>query len=476
MKFNKDIVNSKFYILANIISLIFYAFLYSIITFLIESEIYGKFIYTYSIFLIIGSLCSFGLQWGYRRNFFEYKKSTDLNNFLSTTLLYLLLASIIILIIYFYINYFFFKIENIYFFLLSSILIDNLIQCVFIHFENQKKAKTLFWYNNLKNLLYFLVAFILLFFNQEERSLIYALFISKVIILLLICFKDINFYNSKIQLHFFYNLIKISYPSIPRILFGQINASVDKIMIGNLLNYSLAGIYSIGQSIAFSAYQIATSLDKVFVPKMYKYLFKKENNKIGPYLTPFIYTIGGVTIIVILCSNFFVTFFLDNKYIFSKYIILIFSISYFALSFSKISGHQLLYKKKTWLSTNIFMLNLLLNIILNFPLIYFFGIIGAAIATLIANIISIIISIRFANMFAFFLYETKKIFIICSFVVISFVMAVLSNFISSNINYELLFNFILFFLIAGSYIFYGFYSKILTSSSLKLIFRIHDMK
>jgi O-antigen/teichoic acid export membrane protein len=122
------------------------------------------------------------------------------------------------------------------------------------------------------------------------------------------------------------------------------------------------------------------------------------------------------------------------------------------------------------------MLNLLLNIILNFLLIYFFGIIGAAIATLIANIISIIISIRFANMFAFFLYETKKIFIICSFVVISFVMAVLSNFISSNINYELLFNFILFFLIAGSYIFYGFYSKILTSSSLKLIFRIHDMK
>ena len=90
MKDNKDIVNSKFYILANIISLLFYAILYSFITFFIESEIYGKFIYTYSIFLIIGSLCSFGLQWGYRRNFFEYKKDTELNNFLSTTLLYLL--------------------------------------------------------------------------------------------------------------------------------------------------------------------------------------------------------------------------------------------------------------------------------------------------------------------------------------------------------------------------------------------------
>ena len=341
-----DIVNSKYYILTNIINLLLYVFLYPTITFLVQPEIYGKFIFKYSIFLIIGALCGFGLQWGYRRNFFEYKKNSDLNNFLYTTLLCLLLASIIVLIIYFCINHFFFKIEDIYFLLLSSILMSNLISCSFIHLENQKKSKILFWYNNLQNFVYFLLAFILLFFNQKEKSLIYALFISKFIILLLIFFKNINFNRSKIQIIFFFNLLKISYPSMPRILFGQLNSNIDKIMIGNFLNYSFTGIYSIGQSIAFAAYQIATSLDKVYVPNLYKYLFKKQNNKIGPYLTPFIYVCGGATIILITCSNFFITFFLGKEYLFSKYIVLIFSLNYFYLSFYKISGHQLLYKKK----------------------------------------------------------------------------------------------------------------------------------
>jgi O-antigen/teichoic acid export membrane protein len=476
MKTNTDIINSKFYILSNVINLLFYAFLYSVITIYIDPQVYGKFIYIYSFFLILGSLSSFGFLVNYRRNFFEYKKYQDLNDFLFTTLFYLFLISVIILILYFFINFFFFKIENIYLLLLSSIFLDNLIQCIFVHFENQKKAKKLFFYNLIKSFLYFLIAFTLLFFNQEEKSLIYSLFASKIIIFLIISIKNINFSSSKIKVKYFLDLFKISYPSTPRIMFGQLNASIDKIMISNFISFSASGIYSIGQSIAYSVYQITTSLDKVYVPKVYKYLFEKKNHKIGPYLTPFIYVYGWASIIVIFLSNFFVTFFLDQQYLFSKYIILIFSLNYFALSFYKISGHQLLFKKKIWLSTNIFFINILLNVILNIPLIYYFGMTGAAVASLIANLIAIITSIRYANKYAFFSYELKKLFIICSFVIVSFILAIALNIISLKEEVLFLSSFVLFFLLICIYIFYGFASKILTINSIKIIFTIKNMR
>ena len=122
------------------------------------------------------------------------------------------------------------------------------------------------------------------------------------------------------------------------------------------------------------------------------------------------------------------------------------------------------------------MLNLLLNIVTNIPFIYYFGIIGAATATLISNTIATIISIKFANKYAFFKYEIKKILIINLFIIISFVIVLLSELIINNINYQLILNFIFSFMLIGFYIYYGFYTKILISSNLKLIFTINDMK
>ena len=92
------------------------------------------------------------------------------------------------------------------------------------------------------------------------------------------------------NLKYLKSILSISLPTTPRILFGQINAKIDKIFISIFSVVANTGIYSIAQSLSYVVLQIMTSLDKVFITQTNKMLFKKENEKIGNYLTSYIYT------------------------------------------------------------------------------------------------------------------------------------------------------------------------------------------
>jgi O-antigen/teichoic acid export membrane protein len=92
-----------------------------------------------------------------------------------------------------------------------------------------------------------------------------------------------------------------------------------------------------------------------------------------------------MALVVALFSREFVSLFLSNEYQGAIPIIIILSIYYGALFFGKVIGLQLIYAKKTHITTLLMFLGIMINVGLNVPFIIDWGIIGAAWATTISS-------------------------------------------------------------------------------------------
>jgi O-antigen/teichoic acid export membrane protein len=90
-------------------------------------------------------------------------------------------------------------------------------------------------------------------------------------------------------------------------------------------------------------------------------------------------------------------------------IISILSMHFGFMFFSKIAGTQLIYSKKSYISSFLTFLSVGLNVGLNIPMIMKFGAVGAAWATMLAGIFSGTISILVAQHFYKIDYEWNKI-------------------------------------------------------------------
>ena len=182
-----------------------------------------------------------------------------------------------------------------------------------------------------------------------------------------------------------------------------------------------------------------TALDKVFITGINKMLFNKNNRNIGKYLTPFFYISGIPAIFLILFHDVVFKIFINEAYYGSENIVIILSVYYLFLFFSKISGTQLVYFKKTWLAGNIFLVNVFLNFIFGIPLILSMGIEGAALSTLASSIVSIIMQYYFANKYVPFRYEFNKVLSVSLFILIisSYQFLIINSYIDINIYFEI---------------------------------------
>ena len=471
MKDNNDISHSKNYLFLNLLILLGYIFLYPVITNKISPEDYGNYIFAHSIAVIIVVLSNLGLRIGYKRNFFEYKydkEKTEKLLFSVQLFIFLIFSFIIILNLIFnnFIFSFFSEIEEIekfWFLLLIAVMLDSFSKYYLTFLENQKRSESYFVIIFTKSIIFFAVTFFLLFNNFGILSIIYGLFFSNILMFVIVIFKQ-----RKIKLIFsmFYlkEALKISIPNTPKLLFGQLNAKADKILISSISTFSNTGIYAIAQSLSYVIFQITTSLDKVFITETNNMLFANKRDKIGTYLTPFIYFCSIPAIVLILFNNIVLDILIDSRYQGSENIIIILSIYYFTLIFSKISGTQLIFKKKVWLNSNIFILNVIINIVLSIPFIILFEILGAAIATLISSFLTIIISVYYASKYAHINYEKYKILTIYFFILLASIFSILFSNQIIELN-NLMINFFSLIIII-TYFIYGFVVKIYNKKNL----------
>jgi O-antigen/teichoic acid export membrane protein len=436
-----DIKSSRNYIFLNFFTILVPVILYPFITKIISPESYGFYIFTQAIASLVVAICNFGSLLGFKRNYFEYKSDKEKH---------LLLTSIQIFFICFYltillINFLFIdKIFSLSIFpnfskkmwtlILITTGLDFLSKYYLTFLVNEQKSKVYCSFLYGKNFFYVMLALFFFYSGYEVLSLVYSLLISNSILVIIIFYHQII--NIKISFKFIYvfEVLKISYPMTLRILFGQLDKKIDKILITIIYGASGTGIYAIAQSITYSIFQLMTSLDKVFITKINKKLFAGEHN-IKSYLTPFLFISAAATIFLILFNDVIYFFFIDQKYYGVKNLVIIFSIYYFSLFFSKVSGAQLVYLKKIWLVSNLFFLNLFLNFILNLYFIRQFGLFGAGLSTLISSLLFTYAQTHMAQKLMKFSMNKKDIFIIClSVVAIAITEILINNYLSKNLN------------------------------------------
>ena len=283
----------------------------------------------------------------------------------------------------------------------------------FIYFKNAEKAKTHTKYRIASNILNFIISLILVaYFRVGIIGIVMAQLITGITLffyLLYLFLKELPFsLNKSILLE----SLKISYPLIPGTFVKLLNTHFDKYMIGLLATVSGVGVYHIGKIISELSFTFMTALQNVFNPQIYQRMFdqhKRGNESIGRYLNPFLYLSIFPALCIALFSEEVITVLTPVSYRGAIPIITILSMYIGFLFFGKINGTQLIYTKKTHITSLLTILSVGLNIGLNIPMIMKFGAVGAAWATMLAGLFTGTICLLVAQHYYKIIYEWNKI-------------------------------------------------------------------
>lgn len=441
----KEIGSSRNYILLNFFTILVPIILYPFITKILSPEEFGNFVFIQSIAMFFIAISNFGCLVGFKRNYFECKSKKEKNILLISIQTFIISIFLIILTINFFYEDFIFaalnKLENIknfWIIILIATSLDYISKYYLTFLVNEEKSKLYCLLLLLKNTVYIFSVLVFFFLDYKILSLVYSLLISNLILFLAVVILQIKSMRFIVRFNVIKKVIFISYPLIFRILFGQINTKLDKILITVLAGVSSTGIYSIAQSVSYFIFQFITSLDKVFITKFNKKLFSGLHN-VKNYFTPYLFISGLVAVLIILFNDIIYNLLIDKKYHGASNIIIILSLHYFFLFFQKISGAQLIYLKKIWLAGNLFFLSVVTNFLLNLLLINYTGVIGAALATLLSSMIFMFAQIYFAKKFMKLKIYMRDIYLICNLVIIASLIQ-----LTININLGEGFNLIVF--------------------------------
>ena len=352
----KEIGSSRNYILLNFFTILVPIILYPFITKILSPEEFGNFVFIQSIAMFFIAISNFGCLVGFKRNYFECKSKKEKNILLISIQTFIISIFLIILTINFFYEDFIFaalnKLENIknfWIIILIATSLDYISKYYLTFLVNEEKSKLYCLLLLLKNTVYIFSVLVFFFLDYKILSLVYSLLISNLILFLAVVILQIKSMRFIVRFNVIKKVIFISYPLIFRILFGQINTKLDKILITVLAGVSSTGIYSIAQSVSYFIFQFITSLDKVFITKFNKKLFSGLHN-VKNYFTPYLFISGLVAVLIILFNDIIYNLLIDKKYHGASNIIIILSLHYFFLFFQKISGAQLIYLKKNMVS------------------------------------------------------------------------------------------------------------------------------
>jgi O-antigen/teichoic acid export membrane protein len=213
-------------------------------------------------------------------------------------------------------------------------------------------------------------------------------------------------------------------------------------MIGLLNTVGGVGIYSIGQKVSYLVFTFMTAIQNVFSPQVYKKMFdlgEHGGESIGKYLTPFVYVCVSFALIISLFSEEVIHILTPVSYHGAVSVVAILSMFYGFMFLGKINGSQLIFMKKTHITSILTLVTVVLNIGLNIPFIIKWGVVGAAWATLLAGVISGLISFAVSQHYYEVKWEYRKVVSIYFIFFISSILIVLSRNFDMDYSIRLLF-------------------------------------
>ncbi|MCB9771000.1 MAG: polysaccharide biosynthesis C-terminal domain-containing protein [Candidatus Omnitrophica bacterium] len=429
--------------------------------------------------LVAGGLANFGMATAYNRNYFEFyedkKKTGEL--FFTTIGFVAILGAILGCVTFFLqdsLSQWIIRSAHygqlLFFALLGNILI-NLRLFFLTYLRNVDRPKqyvgntVVLSILNLGLSLYFVVIA-----KVGVIGIIYAQVISASIILVGLLMQFLKELPLGWNTKFLVDEIKIGSPTVPMVFFSAVSTHFDKYLLGLLSTIDGVGIYSIGQKIATLNFTFMTSLQNVFSPQVYKKMFvgtEESRAEIGHYLIPFAYVVCFVGLCIVLFADEILRILVPPAFYGACDIVIILTLFYAILFFAKINGDQLIYAKKTFLTTGLLMLAAILNIMVNIFFIQKWGAPGAAWATFIARLLSACIIFKVAQSFVRISWQVKTMTLIFGTLFLAAIGLLILRQQSFAYSYQLIYK----LLFVGVYLFVGKNVGLLTKSNITAVFK-----
>jgi len=472
----QQIKNSFIYLVPTIVGNLLPIVTLPIFTRILTKEDYGILALASLYAIFASGLANFGLIVGYERNFFQYNDKKKTAELLYSTLTFVGVSFLIFAILTYFFKGHFSKwiigsmdYANILFWAYCATAIASFKNYYLTYFKNTENAKAFVWYTIDETVLGVIFSlFMVAYLRIGVIGLIWGQLFASLIILSILSIKFLRVLPISFNWKTLGASLRISYPLTPRIFLGVANTQFDKYIIRLLNSVGGVGIYSIGQRIAGLVFSYMTSIQHVFNPQIYKRMFNlKEKGKesVGKYLTPFAYISIVIALFVSLFSEEVIFILTPKSYHGAVPLITILSMYYGFLFFGKINGTQLIFMKKTHITSILTIVTIGLNIGLTIPFVIKFGVIGAAWAMLLAGLISGLISFIVAQHYYRIEWEYKKVVpIFLIFFVSSILIVSLKNFFTYYPMWLLL---KLVFL--ASYLYLGVKIKVITWENYKSV-------
>ena len=392
-----------------------------IITHQLAPAEYGLFALAFVYATVATGMANWGVAVGYERNYFLYENQPEKSGALLTSSIAFVALNIAVLMATVWvwkndISAFIFGSTDyglMLFLLVGGTSLSSLANYYLIYLKNLGSASSYVQLMILQSVSNFiLILLFLLYFKLGLYSLVYAFFLSNMIFFLVVMLLQLRELPVTLNKAMLWDVLKISLPLTPRVFFGFLGTQFDKMMLGMMASMGGVGIYSIGQKVAGVIFLFMTALDQVFIPELYRRLFAQEResqDNIGEYLTPFVYVSILIAILFVLFSEELFIALMPESYTAGVDIVIVLSLYYASMFIGKVTGTQLIYAKKTHITTLLTFIAIVLNILLNIPMIIQWGAIGAAWATMIAGVFINILSYRVAQRYANIKWDLKAL-------------------------------------------------------------------
>ena len=371
-----------------------------ILTRILSTEDYGVLALAQVYAAVVSGLANFGMTIAYDRNYFQYRQDTRT----AAALLFSSMAFVAAMSVACLLTTFFFR-APLAEWIIGAVGHDELLvvalaascmifvnQLFFVHLRNSENARAYVGYTLAGNLMTVALSLYLVAIARTGViGLVWGPLISQACIFAALSWRFLRTMNLSFDRPLLTESLKLSYPLIPRIFLGTIDNQFDKYMIGLFGTLGGVGVYRIGQQVATLVFSYMTQLENVFLPRVYRSMFDdpQQGGKVaGRTLTPFAYVSIAVAMIVALFSEEVIALLTPPSFHGAADIVAVLSIYCGFLFFGKIIGTQLLFMKKSFLTSAMGIAGLALNIALCIPLIQLWGAIGAAWAVLLANLLS----------------------------------------------------------------------------------------
>jgi len=473
----QQIKNSFVYLMPIISGTVLSLFTLSIFTRILTKEDYGVLALAQVYAVFVSGLANFGMTAAYDRNYFQYSS----NSLETAKLLYSILLFVILNFLFLAGLTFVFRGTlskliigsaengNILFWAFCAQFFTGISYYYLTYFKNSEIAKDFAVYTIALSIINLIISvFLVAYLRIGVIGLVYAQLCSGAIIFSVLSYKFTTTLKPSFSKSIFIESLKISYPLTPRIFLGVIGTQFDKYMIGLLATVGGVGIYSIGQRVSNSIFIFMTAIQNVFSPQVYKKMFdmkEKGGEAIGKYLTPFAYVSISVALLVSLLSEEIISILTPPSYHGAIDIVIILSIFYGFLFFGKLNGNQLIFTKKTHITSLLTMVSIGLNVGINIPFITKWGAVGAAWGTLLAGLISGLISFAVSQYYYEIKWEYKKIGAIFFIFFASAILMILMRRFSVAYEFRLIFKCMAIF----SHVCLGIKLKVITSENYMLI-------